>query len=98
MGEHQSVFLFLIHSLVTEAVGEDHVVSSPFGCCIQDVLLCCHPTLSEEGIAARLSMAQRLELTLHALTTATDTAGRNSRPLIDEHVAEEISVFMLQFL
>ncbi|KAM3871059.1 zinc finger FYVE domain-containing protein 26 [Diretmus argenteus] len=59
-------------SIKTEAVGEEHVVSGPFGCCIQEVLLCCHPTLSEESIAAWLSLAQRLENTLHTLSTATD--------------------------
>ncbi|GAA6231537.1 zinc finger FYVE domain-containing protein 26 [Lates japonicus] len=59
-------------SVKTEVVGEDQVSASPFGCCIQEVLLCCHPTLSEEFIAARLSWAQRLETTLHILSTATD--------------------------
>ncbi|KAM7376287.1 hypothetical protein PAMP_006030 [Pampus punctatissimus] len=59
-------------SVKTEAAGEDQVSASPFGCCIQEILLCCHPTLSEECIAARLSMAQRLENTLHILSTATD--------------------------
>ncbi|XP_044230886.1 zinc finger FYVE domain-containing protein 26 [Thunnus albacares] len=60
-------------SVKTEAVGEE-VFASPFGCCIQEVLLCCHPTLSEEFIAARLSLVQRLENTLHVLSTATDGA------------------------
>ncbi|XP_037652726.1 zinc finger FYVE domain-containing protein 26 isoform X1 [Sebastes umbrosus] len=59
-------------SVKTEAVGEDQVFASPFGCCIQEVLLCCYPTLSEEGIAARLGLAQRLETTLQILSTATD--------------------------
>ncbi|XP_069391514.1 zinc finger FYVE domain-containing protein 26 [Paralichthys olivaceus] len=59
-------------SVKTEAVMEDQVFASPFGCCIQEVLLCCHPTLMEESIAARLSLAQRLETTLHVLSTATD--------------------------
>ncbi|XP_051244231.1 zinc finger FYVE domain-containing protein 26 isoform X4 [Dicentrarchus labrax] len=57
---------------VKTAVGEDQVFASPFGCCIQEVLLCCYPILSEECIAARLSLAQRLETTLHILSTATD--------------------------
>ncbi|KAM4542256.1 zinc finger FYVE domain-containing protein 26 isoform 2-T2 [Odontesthes bonariensis] len=57
---------------VKAAVGEDQVFANPFGCCIQEVLLCCHPTLSEESIAARLSLTQRLENTLHILSTATD--------------------------
>ncbi|XP_070775958.1 zinc finger FYVE domain-containing protein 26 [Enoplosus armatus] len=59
-------------SVKTEALGDDQVFASPFGCCIQEVLLCCHPILSEECIAARLSLAQRLETTLHILSTATD--------------------------
>lgn len=53
-------------------------MASPFGCCIQEVLLCCHPTLSEEAIAARLSLSQRLELTLHTLGSATDITGQSS--------------------
>ncbi|XP_071354919.1 zinc finger FYVE domain-containing protein 26 isoform X2 [Trachinotus anak] len=60
-------------SVKTDAVGEDQVFASPFGCCIQEVLLCCHPSLSEESIAARLSLAQRLETTLHTLSTATNS-------------------------
>ncbi|XP_026194977.1 zinc finger FYVE domain-containing protein 26 isoform X2 [Anabas testudineus] len=56
----------------TETVGEDQAFAPPFGCCIQDVLLCCHPILSEEYISARLSLAQRLETTLHILSTAID--------------------------
>uniref|UniRef100_A0A667YLE1 Zinc finger FYVE domain-containing protein 26 n=1 Tax=Myripristis murdjan TaxID=586833 RepID=A0A667YLE1_9TELE len=59
-------------SVKAEAAGEDQVVASPFGCCIQEVLLCCYPTLSEEAIAALLGLAQRLEHTLHKLSTATD--------------------------
>ncbi|XP_070834596.1 zinc finger FYVE domain-containing protein 26 isoform X2 [Chaetodon trifascialis] len=59
-------------SVKTEAVGDDQVFASPFGCCIQEVLLCCHPRLSEECVSARLSLAQRLETTLHVLTAATD--------------------------
>ncbi|KAM6969170.1 zinc finger FYVE domain-containing protein 26 [Tautogolabrus adspersus] len=61
-------------SVKTDAVGEDQVFASPFGCCIQDVLLCCLPALSEECIAARLGLAQRLETTLNILSTATDGA------------------------
>uniref|UniRef100_A0AAQ5Y6E0 Zinc finger FYVE domain-containing protein 26 n=1 Tax=Amphiprion ocellaris TaxID=80972 RepID=A0AAQ5Y6E0_AMPOC len=60
------LFLFI------EAGGDDQVSSSPFGCSIQEVLLCCHPTLTEECISARLGLAQRLESTLHNLSTATD--------------------------
>ncbi|XP_068437134.1 zinc finger FYVE domain-containing protein 26 isoform X2 [Clinocottus analis] len=59
-------------SSVKTAVGEDQVFTSPFGCCIQEVLLCCYPDLSEESIAARLNLAQRLETILHTLSTATD--------------------------
>uniref|UniRef100_A0A3Q1JHG2 Zinc finger FYVE domain-containing protein 26 n=1 Tax=Anabas testudineus TaxID=64144 RepID=A0A3Q1JHG2_ANATE len=58
--------------LFPETVGEDQAFAPPFGCCIQDVLLCCHPILSEEYISARLSLAQRLETTLHILSTAID--------------------------
>ncbi|XP_041827427.1 zinc finger FYVE domain-containing protein 26 isoform X2 [Melanotaenia boesemani] len=57
---------------VKTAVGEDKGFANPFGCCIQEVLLCYQPTLSEESIAARLGLTQRLESTLHHLSTATD--------------------------
>ncbi|XP_056151758.1 zinc finger FYVE domain-containing protein 26 [Lampris incognitus] len=60
-------------SVKTEGAGEDHVVSSPFGCCIQEVLQCCHPTLSEESLAACLSLTQCLEHVLHTLSTATQS-------------------------
>lgn len=63
--------------LFIEAVGEDQVFASPFGCCIQEVLLCCYPALSEECMAARLSLGQRLETTLHTLSAATDGTGRH---------------------
>ncbi|XP_077395120.1 zinc finger FYVE domain-containing protein 26 [Festucalex cinctus] len=56
------------------AAGEEQLLASPFGCCIQEVLLCCHPTLSEECISARLALMQRLESTLHVLSSATDVA------------------------
>ncbi|XP_038158670.1 zinc finger FYVE domain-containing protein 26 isoform X1 [Cyprinodon tularosa] len=59
-------------SIKTESVGEDQVFSFPFGCCIQEVLLSCHPTLSEESIAARLSLTQRLENPLQILSAAVD--------------------------
>uniref|UniRef100_A0A1A7X669 Zinc finger FYVE domain-containing protein 26 n=1 Tax=Iconisemion striatum TaxID=60296 RepID=A0A1A7X669_9TELE len=61
-------------SIKADVAGEDQVFSSPFGCCIQEVLLCCFPTLSEDFISARLSLTQRLESTLHNLSTATDAA------------------------
>lgn len=71
--------VFVTDSLFfVEAVGEDQVFASPFGCCIQEVLLCCYPTLSEEFISARLSLVQRLENTLHNLSAATDGTGWHS--------------------
>ncbi|MED6236556.1 hypothetical protein ATANTOWER_010927, partial [Ataeniobius toweri] len=59
-------------SVKTDAVGDDQPFSFPFGCCIQEVLLSCHPTLSEESIAARLNLTQRLENPLQILSSATD--------------------------
>ncbi|XP_039992767.1 zinc finger FYVE domain-containing protein 26 isoform X2 [Xiphias gladius] len=76
----------------TDAVGEDQVFASPFGCCIQEVLLCCHPTLSEECIAARLSLAQRLETTLHILSTATDGTEGSLGSAILALLAEQASL------
>ncbi|XP_041668136.1 zinc finger FYVE domain-containing protein 26 isoform X2 [Cheilinus undulatus] len=61
-------------SVKAEAAGEDQTSTSPFGCCIQEVLLCCHPILAEECIATRLGLTQRLETTLNILSTATDGA------------------------
>ncbi|KAG9336768.1 hypothetical protein JZ751_003116 [Albula glossodonta] len=61
-------------SAKTEGLSEEQVGTGPFGCSVQEVLLCCHPSLSEEGISARLGLAQRLELTLRTLGTATDTS------------------------
>ncbi|KAJ8411937.1 hypothetical protein AAFF_G00155750 [Aldrovandia affinis] len=61
-------------SVKAEGVSEEQVCTAPFGCSVQEVLLCCHPSLSEEGISARLGLAQRLELTLQTLSTATDPA------------------------
>ncbi|XP_061700872.1 zinc finger FYVE domain-containing protein 26 [Syngnathoides biaculeatus] len=55
------------------STGEEQVLARPFGCCIQEVLLCCHPTLSEECISARLALMQRLESTLHVLSSATSS-------------------------
>lgn len=65
-------------------MGDDPAFAGPFGCCIQDVLLCCHPVLSEESIAARLSLVQRLETTLHILSTATDDTGRHGNRTLDK--------------
>ncbi|XP_057714797.1 zinc finger FYVE domain-containing protein 26 isoform X2 [Corythoichthys intestinalis] len=60
--------------MTESAAGEEQVLASPFGCCIQEVLLCCHPTLSEECIAARLALMQRLDSTLSNLSSATNVA------------------------
>uniref|UniRef100_A0A8B9HD90 Zinc finger FYVE domain-containing protein 26 n=1 Tax=Astyanax mexicanus TaxID=7994 RepID=A0A8B9HD90_ASTMX len=57
--------------------GDDGMVLAPFGCSAQEVLLCCYPSLTEESIAARLTLTQRLEVTLLTLTSATETAGEN---------------------
>ncbi|XP_051504260.1 zinc finger FYVE domain-containing protein 26 isoform X2 [Myxocyprinus asiaticus] len=56
----------------TDCNGEENVVFSPFGCSAQEVLLCCHPILTEESIASRLNLYQRLEVTLQTLTSATN--------------------------
>ncbi|XP_023807372.1 zinc finger FYVE domain-containing protein 26 isoform X1 [Oryzias latipes] len=64
-------------SAKAEAAGEDAAFSSPFGCCVQEVLQCCHPTLSEESISARLSLTQRLESIVQVLSAATDAAEGN---------------------
>lgn len=72
--------LVIIIFLILEAVVEDQVFATPFGCCIQEVLLCCHPTLTEESISARLSLAQRLETTLHVLSRATEDSGQQRSP------------------
>uniref|UniRef100_A0A3B3ZBL6 Zinc finger FYVE domain-containing protein 26 n=1 Tax=Periophthalmus magnuspinnatus TaxID=409849 RepID=A0A3B3ZBL6_9GOBI len=62
----------------------DEVFSSPFSSCVQEVLLCCYPTLSEESISSRLALAQRLESTLQILSTATkSTEGTVGSPLLD---------------
>lgn len=74
----QNFFSFVVTIyllLFTDAAGEDQAFSSPFGCCIQEVLLCCHPTLSEEAIAARLSLTQRLENPVRILSSAADVIG-----------------------
>ncbi|XP_076013424.1 zinc finger FYVE domain-containing protein 26 isoform X2 [Genypterus blacodes] len=76
-------------SVKTDVVGEDQGFASPFGCCIHEVLLCCHPTLREESIAARLGLSQRLETTLHTLNTATDgTEGCTGSTLLAELVEQ----------
>ncbi|XP_017271896.1 zinc finger FYVE domain-containing protein 26 isoform X2 [Kryptolebias marmoratus] len=79
-------------SVKTDAVGEDQVFGSPFGCCIQEVLLSCHPTLSEEGIAARLSLTQRLESTLHSLSIATDGAEGSAGSALLNLLVEQASL------
>jgi hypothetical protein len=58
-----------------ESSGEEPVGSSPFGCCIQEVLLSCQPTLTQEGLVSRLGLAQRLEQTVLTLTAATHNPG-----------------------
>lgn len=57
----------------TDCNGEEIVVFSPFGYSAQEVLLCCHSTITEESIASRLNLYQRLEVTLQTLTSATNT-------------------------
>lgn len=57
----------------TDCNGEENVVLSPFGSSAQEVLLCCHSILTEESIASRLNLHQRLEVTLQTLTSATNT-------------------------
>lgn len=59
-----------------EAVGEDQAFFGLFGCCAQEVLLCCHPLLSEECISARMGLTQRLETTLLTLSTANKGTGQ----------------------
>ncbi|XP_068194782.1 zinc finger FYVE domain-containing protein 26 isoform X2 [Antennarius striatus] len=78
----QQISKILNHSVTHKGSGkteaaDDQVYSSPFGCSIQEMLLCCHPSLNEESIAVRLSLAKRLEPILHILSTATDGAGRH---------------------
>ncbi|XP_061825020.1 zinc finger FYVE domain-containing protein 26 isoform X2 [Nerophis lumbriciformis] len=58
----------------SEDAAEEPAFASPFGCCIQEVLLCCHPALSEECIAARLGLNRHLENTLQALSSSSDGA------------------------
>ncbi|KAM8833445.1 zinc finger FYVE domain-containing protein 26 isoform 1-T1 [Synchiropus picturatus] len=76
----------------TDAVSEEQVVSSPFGCCLQEVLLCCHPTLSEECIAGRLGLTQRLENVLHVLSTATDGVDGNLGSSLLQMLEEQASL------
>lgn len=63
--------------LSLEAAGEDQSCCSPFGCSAQEVLLCCHPSLRQESIGGRLGLVQRLETTLHVLSTANDATGQS---------------------
>ncbi|KAK0146992.1 Zinc finger FYVE domain-containing protein 26 [Merluccius polli] len=66
-----------------ESVGEEGQGSSPFGCCIQEVLLSCLPTLTQEGMAGRLGQAQRLEQTVLTLNAATqNTEGLTGSALL----------------
>lgn len=57
--------------------GEDPSLGSPFGCCAQDVLLSCHPILTEEAISSRLSLGLRLEQIAQVLTGAADVTGES---------------------
>ncbi|XP_062851780.1 zinc finger FYVE domain-containing protein 26 [Trichomycterus rosablanca] len=59
----------------SESNKEDIAVLPPFSCSAQEVLLCTHSSLTEETIAAWLSLIQRLEVTLQTLTNAVDMAG-----------------------
>ncbi|XP_053476228.1 zinc finger FYVE domain-containing protein 26 isoform X4 [Ictalurus furcatus] len=52
-------------------------VTPPFGCSAQEVLLCSHTSLTEDAIATRLMLVQRLEVTLQTLTSALDMAGES---------------------
>ncbi|KAI4792478.1 hypothetical protein KUCAC02_033353, partial [Chaenocephalus aceratus] len=65
-------------------VAEDPVFSGPFGCSTHEVLLSCYPALSEECIAARLALTQRLETTLNILSTLVEQAGLKQAEL-DNH-------------
>ncbi|XP_016388523.1 zinc finger FYVE domain-containing protein 26-like isoform X1 [Sinocyclocheilus rhinocerous] len=58
----------------TNCNGEENAVYSPFGCSAQEVLLSCNSTLTEESIASRLNLNQRLEVTLQTLTSAANTS------------------------
>ncbi|XP_062378501.1 zinc finger FYVE domain-containing protein 26 isoform X4 [Sardina pilchardus] len=55
-----------------EGAGEEATLGSPFGCSAQEVLLSCHPTLTEEAISSRLSLGQKLEQIAQVLSTAAD--------------------------
>ncbi|KAG5266093.1 hypothetical protein AALO_G00249720 [Alosa alosa] len=55
-----------------EGAGEEATLGSPFGCSAQEVLLSCHPTLTEEAISSRLSLGQRLEQIAQVLSAAAD--------------------------
>nr|XP_057912961.1 zinc finger FYVE domain-containing protein 26 isoform X2 [Doryrhamphus excisus] len=76
----EQISKILNHSTTNKSViktsggGEEPTYACPFGRCIQEVLLCCHPTLSEECIAARLALNQRLENTLQILSSSSDGA------------------------
>ncbi|XP_059373273.1 zinc finger FYVE domain-containing protein 26-like isoform X2 [Carassius carassius] len=58
----------------TNCNGEENAVYSPFGCSVQEVLLSCNSTLTEESITSWLNLNQRLEVTLQTLTSATNTS------------------------
>ncbi|XP_060781171.1 zinc finger FYVE domain-containing protein 26 isoform X2 [Neoarius graeffei] len=52
-------------------------VVPPFGCSAQEVLLCSHLSVTEEAIATRLTLIQRLEVILQTLTAAIEMAGES---------------------
>uniref|UniRef100_A0A3Q2WT35 Zinc finger FYVE domain-containing protein 26 n=1 Tax=Haplochromis burtoni TaxID=8153 RepID=A0A3Q2WT35_HAPBU len=91
----QQINKILNHSTTSKSsikTGECTVFASPFGCCIQEVLLCCYPTLSEEFISARLSLVQRLENTLHNLSAATDGTEGSVRSALLALLVEQASL------
>ncbi|XP_028852607.1 zinc finger FYVE domain-containing protein 26 isoform X3 [Denticeps clupeoides] len=61
----------------TDGASEEHVLGSPFGCSAQEVLLSCNTVLTDESIASRLNLAQRLEVTLQTLSAATDSTAES---------------------
>uniref|UniRef100_A0A671QY69 Zinc finger FYVE domain-containing protein 26 n=1 Tax=Sinocyclocheilus anshuiensis TaxID=1608454 RepID=A0A671QY69_9TELE len=63
-----------ISKVLNRTSTKENAVYSPFGCSAQEVLLSCHSTLTEESIASRLNLNQRLEVTLQTLTSATNTS------------------------
>ncbi|XP_031436154.1 zinc finger FYVE domain-containing protein 26 isoform X2 [Clupea harengus] len=69
---------------IGEGAGEEATLGSPFGCSAQEVMLSCHPVLTEEAISSRLSLGQRLEHIAQILNTAADATaeGRSCGALL----------------